>query len=112
MKKEISNKDSVFDNLKAANEITKKMYDLEEENKALKKENSRLQKLIGNTAEDCNIGYLINIILRKMDENHQPMLVTVIDDMIVDIHSKEFEPKKPAINYASYYGIKGKGVTL
>lgn len=120
--KEKTGKD-VLDNLKAASAIANKMSNLEEENKALKKEIEELKRKYKDdlnriygarafTAEDCNIGYLINVVLRKMDENHQPFLVTIIGDMIVDIHSKEFEPKNHAKDYASYYGISGRGINI
>ncbi len=110
-----------LDNLKAPNAIAKKISDLEEENEDLKKKNSELERKYKDdlnriysaralTAEDCNIGYLINVILRKMDENHQPFLVTIIGDMIIDIHSKEFEPKKPVRDYGSYVALEQRRV--
>ena len=57
---------------------------------------SKLYNPKNDNAEDHDIMYLLHVILRKMDENHQPMFVTVIDNMLVDIHSSKYEPKKPS----------------
>ena len=96
LRKEKDDRDTKIDKL--ANIINDKDAYINE----LKKANERLSESRGKSAEDCSIDYLINVILRKMDENHQPILITVIDDMLVDIHSKEFEPKKPVRDYGSY----------